>query len=83
MTVREQEALRDQFAAAALTGLLASLADNAGRQVVEEQAAKRSLTPMNFIADLAYNCADAMMARRAQPTADAPAPSTAQTAPSA
>jgi hypothetical protein len=63
----EIAALRDQFAAAALTGLLAG-----GREYHGEEARES-------LALYAYACADAMMARRAQPTADAPAP--ASTAP--
>ena len=61
----ERDALRDQFAAAALTGLLAG-----------DEDAIAVLSPA-AIADFAYTCADAFLLRRAQP----PAPSTAQTAP--
>ena len=83
MTVREQEALRDQFAAAALTGLLASQADSEARKLIEDEAKRRHITAVVFIVELAYAYADALLARRAQPTADAPAPTTAQTAPRA
>lgn len=72
----EREALRDQFAAAALTGLLA----DAGLQRTLWAASKSANKPPAFLfALLAYDYADAMMARRAQATADAPAP--ASTAP--
>jgi hypothetical protein len=57
--VREHAALRDQFAAAALTGLLASPPFAPSF----DDEAKR-----------AYSYADAMLRQRAQPTADAPAP---------
>lgn len=80
---REHLALRDQFAAAALTGLLATTHDADSRFFLEAEASRTGVTCAETVADLAYTCADAMLARRAQPPADAPAPSTAQTAPSA
>jgi len=58
--------LRDQFAATALTGLLATGADNGARQVIEDESKKRCTTPVRFIAELAYICADAMLERRDQ-----------------
>ena len=63
MTVREQEALRDQFAAAALTGLLAG----------DEDAI--AVLSLEAIADFSYTCADAMLARRAAPSTAQTAPS--------
>jgi len=61
---REHAALRDQFAAAALTGLLLN---NGAITILN------GVTVLD-VAYVAYLCADAMLARRAQPTADAPAP---------
>jgi hypothetical protein len=72
-------ALRDQFAAAALTGLLACVSEAQAQAVMDKQASKARMNAAAYLTDLAYDYADAMMARRAQPTADAPAP--AQTAP--
>jgi hypothetical protein len=67
LTQGRYEELRDQFAAAALTGLLAWDGSHA--------------VSVDHMAAWSYQFADAMLARRAQPTADAPAP--ASTAPAA
>ena len=77
LNAHEQAALRDQFAAAALTGLLAADGKIATLNGIVWQT--RAPNTVLDVAHVAYACADAMLTRRAQPTA----PSTTQTAPSA
>ena len=65
MTYDEAHAnLRDRFAAAALTGLLAGLPVNS--QWVLEAAQSRKMTMTDYYIESAYVLADAMLARRDQ-----------------
>ncbi len=65
------DGLRDRFACAALTGLLAGVPANLNWSAERAQAMGLSLP--EYYADAAFTYADAMMIRRAQ-TTGAPAP---------